>query len=203
MRARKNVNKRLWKPPDFPVRATTRCSVTGGPALPVGRLETRCAVGENERIANAGRVLALDGSRLVHDALVIEQQGRERLMHRKTHATLASRFEHSRFTAANAATRDQHERHEVHTITMRALRRRATDAIARVDAELVSLDVPAARGTDACEELAETGNQAEKRGCACHALLDWLEHAFDAAVQGVIARRLPVRPVRSQIQRRR
>ncbi len=41
--------------------------------------------------------------------------------------------------------RHQDHRHQIDTIAMRAFRRRATDAVARIDAELVCLDIPARR----------------------------------------------------------
>ena len=85
---------------------------------------------------------------------------------------------------------------------MRALRRGPPDARRRVDPELVRLDVPARHGAQRARTPRRSATQQTRPRRARGDLgLDGLEPAFEAAVQRVVGRRLPVRAVRRARER--
>jgi hypothetical protein len=82
---------------------------------------------------------------------------------------------------------------------MRALRCRPADAVGRVDAELVRLDVPRLLAVQVRAEPGEGAEQARPDRLRLDARRDRLEPALEAAVQRVVFERLPVRAMRREV----
>ena len=135
---------------------------------------------------------------------VVEQQRGPRRDHGEALAVRTVRLEDAGLAALHAVPRDQDHGDEIDAVAVRAFRRRSTDPVGRVDAELMRLDEPASRRSgvfagrvaDPVEHASEAGDQRTPRRVFGDARRDRLEPALHAAVQRVVLDRLPVRPVR-------
>ena len=87
----------------------------------------------------------LDRRRFVYDLCVVQQQRSPGLGHREAQPRRAIGFEHARLAALDVGTAEQHHRHQVDAVAVRAFGRRAADAVRGVDAEGMCLAVPALR----------------------------------------------------------
>src|SRR3546814_4691223 len=88
--------------------------------------------------AFAGR---LDRGGFVDHARVVEQQQRPRLFQREALPVRPVGVEHARLAAADTAAVDEQHGDEIDAIELRPFRRRAANAVAGVDGELVRLDM--------------------------------------------------------------
>ena len=132
------------------------------------------------------------------DAGVVEDERRPGLEHREAHPFGPVGGEDARLAALDPFAAHQDDRDEVDTVAVRALGRRPADAVGGVDAELMRLDEPGLSALQLRRHRRERLQHALPRCCRQHRRVDRLEPALEAAVQGVVFDRLPVRSLRHE-----
>ena len=151
-----------------------------------GFLEAVCAIGENKRVTEAVIEVGLDGSRFMDDSGIIHQEHGPRFLHREPYTGGADGVEDAGFATTNTASSRENYGNEIHAVAMSAFRRRATDAICSIDAELMSFDEPLIDLPDLREQRPYGRDQLAPDGRRQDLRLDGLEPAFQATVQCVI-----------------
>jgi hypothetical protein len=163
------------------------------------------AKGHDERVSVTQGVASLgtyerkDGRRLMHDPGVIEHEKRPPIAHREAAAIGPVRVEHARLSATHSMSRDDEHGNEVHSISMRALRRRSADALRRFDAESMGLHEPRTSPSKRVGPLAKPPQYPRPLGHQNERWQQGLEPPLEAAVQSVVLYGLPVRAVRLRV----
>jgi hypothetical protein len=150
-------------------------------------------------IGRLRRVLRLDRRDAMVAARVVDQRRIQRIGEGEAAQGALVEVVHRRRAARDVAPVDQKHQHVVDAVAMHAFRRRlAVLAVARLDAELVNLDMPARRlGREPAEQGAAIFEDGAHRGAVADRLGHRLEPALDSAVQLVVVERLVVRLVRA------
>src|SRR5882724_2659715 len=132
---------------------------------------------------------------------VVHEQQRPWLLHGETDSRRSIGIENTRLAPANVSTPDQHQSDEIDTVAVSTLWSRPADSTGRIDAELVCLDEPSINGTNVREQRSDGGQQLRPHRRLHDFRCNWLKPALQAAMQGVVRRRLPMRTMRRQRQR--
>src|SRR5262249_42605300 len=112
------------------------------------------------------RIQGLDRRHAVKDAMVVDPGGVQRLLQGEAAERASRRVIDARLAARDVDARDEQDEHIIDAIAMRPFRRRLSrDAVTRLDAELMELDMPGARcRRERAEHLAAGAeNGAERR----------------------------------------
>ena len=127
---------------------------------------------------------------------IVQQQRCQRFAHHKAHALRAMGIKHPRFAALHAMALHQHHHDKIYTVAVRAFRCGAAYAARGVDPELVRLYKPFIDGLDLRKKPAKACNQFRPCWGLGNRRLNGFKPALKPAMQGVVIRRLPVRPMR-------
>ena len=135
------------------------------------------------------------------DPRIVHEKQRPWLLHCEADARWSVGIEHARLAAANVATPYQQQSDEIDAVAVSTLGSRPTDSTGSVDAELMRLDEPSVNGTDLRKQGPNGRHQLRLHRRLHNLRLDWLEPAFEAAMQSVVRRWLPMCAMRRQRQR--